>query len=225
MLELLTCHDTLTNAINKHIPVKTVTFDKHKHRKSHWITKGIIKSIRFRDNLYLKLKKTPIDSMEFRCSQQNLKTYNAILRRNIKLAKRFYYNDRFEKYKHDIKNTWRTIKELITRKSPKNNFPDYFQIGDEREYDKATIAHKFNTYFASIGIELASAISNAGDITYKDFLQTPIADRFTFVPVNDETIIRIIDNLKSKSSYGHDGLSSLLLKTIKKMTSAEAWHL
>ena len=109
-------HDTLTNAINKHIPVKTVTFDKHKYRKSHWITKGIIKSIRFRDNLYLKLKKTPIDSIEFRCSQQNLKTCNAILRRNIKLAKRFYYNDRFEKYKHDIKNTWRTIKELITRK-------------------------------------------------------------------------------------------------------------
>ena len=159
-------HDTLTNAINKHIPVKTVKFDKHKYRKSHWITKGIIKSIRFRDNLYLKLKKTPIDSIEFRCSQQNLKTCNAILRRNIKLAKRFYYNDRFEKYKHDIKkNTWRTIKELITRKSPKNNFPDYFQIGDEREYDKATIAHKCNTYFTSIGIELASAIYNAGDIT------------------------------------------------------------
>ena len=141
------------------------------------------------------------------------------------MAKRFYYNDRFEKYKHDIKNTWRTIKELITRKSPKNNFPDYFQIGDERKYDKATIANTFNTYFAYIGIELASAIYNAGDITYNDFLQTPIADRFTFVPVNDETIIRIIDNLKSKTSYGHDGLSSLLLKTIKKMTSAEAWQL
>ena len=130
------------------------------------------------------------------------------------MAKRFYYNDRFEKYKHDIKNTWRTIKELITSKSPKNNL-----------YDKATIAHKLNTYFASIVIELASAISNAGDITYKDFLQTPIADRFTFVPVNDETIIRITDNLKSKTSYGHDGLSSLLLKTINKMTSAEAWQL
>ena len=80
-------HDTLTNAINKHIPVKTAKFDKHKHRKSHWITNGIIKSIRFRDNLYLKLKKTPIDSIEFRCSQQNLKTYNAILRKKCKIGK------------------------------------------------------------------------------------------------------------------------------------------
>ena len=33
-------HDTLTNAINKHIPVKTVKFDKHKHRKSHWIIRN-----------------------------------------------------------------------------------------------------------------------------------------------------------------------------------------
>ena len=49
-----------------------------------------------------------------------------------------------------IKNTWRTIKDIITRKSPKNNFPDYFQIGDEREYDKATIARTLNTYFAYI---------------------------------------------------------------------------
>ena len=50
-------------------------------------------------------------------------------------------------------------------------------------------------------------------------MQTPIADRFTFVPVNGETIIRIIDNLKYKTSYGHDGLSSLLLKTIKNDVS------
>ena len=130
------------------------------------------------------------------------------------MAKRLYYNSRFEKYKNDIKNPWHTIKELINRKPLKNNLPDYFQIGDEREYDKVTI-----TYFASIGIELASAISNSGDKTYKDFLQTPIAHRFTFVPVNDETILRIIDNLKSKTSFGHDGLSSLLLKTIKKDVS------
>ena len=103
-----------------------------------------------------------------------MKTYNAILRRNIKLTKRLYYNDRFRKYKHDIKNPLRTIKALITRKSPKSIFPDYFKIGDEREYDRATIAHKFNMYFTSIGIELASTISNAGDITYfcKPLLQT-----------------------------------------------------
>ena len=36
---------TITSAINKHHPTKTIKFNKHKHRHSNWITQGIIKSI------------------------------------------------------------------------------------------------------------------------------------------------------------------------------------
>ena len=43
--------DTITHAINKHLPIKQVKIHKHKH-KSHWITKGIIRSIKFRDNQF-----------------------------------------------------------------------------------------------------------------------------------------------------------------------------
>ena len=102
--------DTITHVINKHLPIKQVKIHKHKHRKSHWKTKGIIRSIKFRDNLYMQLKKTHIDSIEYRYKLLDLKTYNTILRINIRLAKRCYYHSRFEKYKHYIKNTWVTIK-------------------------------------------------------------------------------------------------------------------
>ena len=34
----------------------------------------------------------------------NLHTYNAILYRNIRLAKQMYYQSTFERNKHDIKN-------------------------------------------------------------------------------------------------------------------------
>ena len=210
-----TFHDRITNAIIKHLPIKQVKINKHKHTKSCWITKGIIKSIKFRDKLYMKMKKTNVESREYNIVRSNLPTYNGILRRSIQIAKREYYRKRFEKYKYDIKKTWCTIKELINRKSPKSNFPDYFQIDNKREYDKTVIANKFNIYFASIGIKLASAIRVTGDMTYTDFLQNPIAQNFTFDPVSKETIIRIINNLNSKTSYGHDGLSSVLLKAIQ----------
>ena len=42
---------TIMSAINKHLPTKTITFNKHKHKHSNWITKGIIKSIKYRDTL------------------------------------------------------------------------------------------------------------------------------------------------------------------------------
>ena len=49
---------TITDAANKRLPTKTIKVNTHKHKKSNWITYGIIKSIKFRDRLYIKLKKT-----------------------------------------------------------------------------------------------------------------------------------------------------------------------
>ena len=42
----------LSKAKALHIPIKQVKFDKKKHKKSPWITKGIIKSLTCRDKLY-----------------------------------------------------------------------------------------------------------------------------------------------------------------------------
>ena len=56
-----TFHDTITKALIKHLPIKQVKINKHKHKKPCWVTKGIIKLIKFRDNLYMKLKKISVD--------------------------------------------------------------------------------------------------------------------------------------------------------------------
>ena len=42
----------IDNARLKHTPSKIVEFHRHKHKKHEWITKGILTSIRYRDNLY-----------------------------------------------------------------------------------------------------------------------------------------------------------------------------
>ena len=46
-----TLNDELVNARTTHLPTKVVKFDKRKHKKSEWITPGIIKSISQRDKL------------------------------------------------------------------------------------------------------------------------------------------------------------------------------
>ena len=45
-------HDAILIAKEKHMPCKLVKFKKHKHKKSKWITQGLLKSIRYRDKLY-----------------------------------------------------------------------------------------------------------------------------------------------------------------------------
>ena len=49
----------LTELIKKHMPIKKNKFHKYKHKRLEWITLGIIKSIKFRDNQYKRLKQTP----------------------------------------------------------------------------------------------------------------------------------------------------------------------
>ena len=77
--------NTITDAMSKHIPIKTVRYNKHKHQKSVWITKGLTKSMHSRDKLYMKLMKMNQYCAEYNIIKTNLRTFNRILR--IMMAK------------------------------------------------------------------------------------------------------------------------------------------
>ena len=114
-----------------------------------------------------------------------------------------------------MKNTWRYINEIMNQNT-KNNFPDVFVNNGKLINDKDTIANEFNAYFANIGKQLASSMNNNdANISFKDFMGNPSLNNFNFQPVNEQSIIKIIDRLKLKTSCGHDGISTKLLKSIK----------
>ena len=95
------------------MPLRKVKYNKHKHKKTKWISFGIIKSIKYRDNLYKLLKSTPQNSVEYPIRKQNLNVYNKLLKKLIHTAKENYYGREFEKYKSSTKKTWNTINEII----------------------------------------------------------------------------------------------------------------
>ena len=64
----------ITKSYDRHFPEKCVKFNKYKHKRSNWITSGILKSIEFRDKLYKRLK---IDSSE--------NSENGLLKFNLKI--------------------------------------------------------------------------------------------------------------------------------------------
>ena len=71
---------------NKIEQVEKVKYNKHK--KSSRITTGNIKSIKFRDKLYKKLKTSPINTQAHSMNKVNLDTYNKILKTSIYIAKK-----------------------------------------------------------------------------------------------------------------------------------------
>ena len=93
----------LSFILNKHIPIRRVKLNKYKHKKTDWITNGILKSIKFRDNLYNRMKQINQDSVEYIHIKINLATYKRILKRTIRNAKVKFYNSKFNKCKADTK--------------------------------------------------------------------------------------------------------------------------
>ena len=194
---------------------KIIKFDKHKHKKSNWITQSLIKSISFRDNLYIKKKKTNPNSAEYHIISTNLKTFNNILKKTIRSAKKSYYETLFNKYKGDIKGMWKTINSILSRTKRKNKFPQIFVDGNSFITNKSTIVNKFNSFFANIGPNLSSKINMPVNKNFKNYLKLKHTYNFSFENINTDIINNIIDSLAPKSSSGHDGISTKLLKTVK----------
>ena len=76
----------------------------------------------------------------------NLNSFNTILKRSIRIAKRMYYESRFGKCKNHIRKTWKLINDILS-KTKKQPSQKCFKEGENIINDKAEIAHKFNNFF------------------------------------------------------------------------------
>ena len=63
------------------------------------------------------------------------------------MAKIMYYKKQFEKYKSDMRKTWATINQLITKKYKKKDFPKHFFSADKIITGDKDIADCFNNFF------------------------------------------------------------------------------
>ena len=71
------------------LPVKTVRFNKHKHKHTKtWMTAYILRAIQYRDHLYKTYLSKPINSAENVFYKTNLGTSNTILKKDIREAKK-----------------------------------------------------------------------------------------------------------------------------------------
>ena len=203
-------------AREKYIPRVKVRYQKKKHKRSKWLTNGILNSINTIDRLYKTLMQTDTDDVElFNRRKEEFKLYRTNLRKSIRNAKRTYFEHIFTQNKNDIKKTWKILNETLSRNT-KIQIRQEFSINNQLVSDPEVIANSCNEYFVSIGRKLAEKIQPAQH--FSSYLNVPSETVFNFVPVTEQNISDIIKNLKNKSSYhGHDCLSNILIKRIQNV--------
>ena len=211
-------NEIIKSGIENCFPVKTIRFNKYKYKKNPWITEGILISIKYRDSLYKSYKTTSPQDGQFLTKKLNLQTYNRILKRSIRLAKMRYYQHCFDKYKEDMRKTWMTINTILNKAHNKKEFPKYFIMDDKHIYDTKVIADEFHTFFINIGPNLSDRIHNSNTPNFENYLRNSTENNctFKFCNINCDDVIKIIDSLKAKTSYGHDGISNKVLKYVKQ---------
>ena len=86
----------IKSAREKHIPRVKVRYQKKKHKRSKWLTNGILNSINTKDRLYKTLMQTDTDDVElFNRRKKEFKLYRTNLRKSIRNAKRTYFEHIF----------------------------------------------------------------------------------------------------------------------------------
>ena len=210
----------LDEIITSHTVTKRVRVHKHKHKKSPWITFGIIKSIKFRDNLFKKMKQAALGSNEFNTLKTNLNTYNKILKRTIRSAKTLFYEQTFNSCRDDVKKTWKNINSILNRGKQDNNLPKALNFENRTLRDRSEILDALNLHFSTIGDKIASQSMGSGVVPFESFLLDSCPSTFNFNEVTVQEVESIICTLKSKHSCGVDGISTNFLKQIKTEISS-----
>ena len=141
--------------------------------------------------------------------------YNAILRKNIRAAKKLHHSKLFDKYKHDIRNTWSTINKILGKNNNSKKYNEFININGEQVKDKNIIAQHFNDYFINIGKNLTENIIIPDTGQFKDYMNNTITRKLTFHEVTELEIDNIFNSLTSKPSSGYDNISTRQLKKLK----------
>ena len=140
--------------------------------------------------------------------------YQGYLNQCIRAAKKEYYVNEFIKYENEIGKTWATLKGIICKNKMKSEYPRFITDKGQQITGDKNIADNFNKYFTQIGPSLANSIDIADKATFDTSLKKPNSSAFQFQYTDAPSVQKIINNLKPKSSVGHDNISSKLLGQI-----------
>ena len=204
----------INSSLDKWCPLKTVICSKKNTIFEPWMTKGLLKS----SNKLTKLHVNSIKSGPNSPLRLKYKMYRNTFNKLKRKAKFDYFNGIIENAKHDSAKLWKILNKMISSKRNKMDIPNAFLINDELTDDPELIANGFCSYFTNVGKEFASKIPDPNS-TFDSHLKEPSNETLFVNPTNAVEIQKILQSMKPKRSFGHDGVNSWLLKKLSNSIS------
>ena len=111
-----------------------------------------------------------------------------------------------------MKESWETINELLNKRSKSSNIDSLKESGSET-VDRKDIPDTMNSYFCSVGKDLADKISPvANPLLSGDFEMNKAKEKFHFRAIEVQEIRDAFAKVKTARSFGIDNISSYFLE-------------
>ena len=205
----------IDDAVRKWTQIFSLILEKHaptlrrrvSDRYTPWLNADYFKLAKTRD----KLKTRAVKSNSKLLMESYRQIRNRLNNLNIQL-KREYFSDKITQFQGDLKKTWKTINQVINKKSNTTIVP-MLTVDGQTIRDNKAIASSMNEYFCSIGNKLSEKIPNKANplLSCEYPFETPPLS-FSFSAIMTDKLSSTLNKMKTSHGSGHDGIASFYLK-------------
>ena len=213
--QMLTKTDDIDALVDHWTGIISFTIDKHapiceirvSEKYCPWIDKELKGLMRTRD----KLKTSAVKSKSLLITDSYRQVRNKVNALNIR-RKKEYYNNKISACKGNFKESWKTINELLNKRSKSSSIDSLAGSGSDT-VPKEDIPDVMNSYFSSVGKELADKISATPNALLSgNFKVNKTNAKFHFRTIQVQEIRDAFAKVKTAKSFGVDDISSFFLK-------------
>ena len=150
----------ITCLLDKMAPFKKLSKKEIELKQKPWLTSGILKSMKTRDNLYKKfmLAKDPLRKQNL---LRDFKIKRNLITSLVRSSKSEYYKNYFSEHCKNAKKTWEGIRNIIKVSTKNRSLPTKLRDGDKHITDRKDMAQKFTEFYVNIGNMVEKKIPQA----------------------------------------------------------------
>lgn len=196
----------ITNTIAIHS--KVIKIPNRKRCIKPWMTPGLLRCVKHRDNLHRKALSSPKDSV----AQVIYTRYRNYCNNLLKTLKTEYDKNEISKNKGNTKGLWETIKNIVNLNKVSMPPVELLKLSD----DEVKSLDQVNDFFANVGSCLASKISQDDtDSTPRVVTTNMPLSSMSLLDTDEAEVDNIIYNLRSKCATGADNIPPEVLKSAR----------
>ena len=203
--------DIFLTLYNLHFPLITGNINKNTNCINPWMSKGILTS-RLQKIALCKLS----ISLPFEPHLSNYKTYRNCYNKIVKSSKKLYFQNELSKYQSDMKKTWEILRKAINNSKKRDNNIQSLICNGLITDDPVQMANSLNEFFINVASEIVTLI-NPCVIATPPVNPQPVnipTMSFSSNPLTTSEILSAIDQLKDKTTFDDNGISSSFIKKI-----------